>query len=116
MWEGEVWGLEDEAGGVVVGVEEEVEVDDAGALGRGVDAVATHGVFDGEELVEEVVRGEGGFEEGGGVEEAGLVEIANGVGGVEGGDGGDAAEDGKTGEGFAEVGFGWAVGGGEVGA
>ena len=55
-----------------------------GPLGGAVDAVAAHGVLDGEEGMEEVERGEVGFEQGGGVEEARLVEIADGVGGVEG--------------------------------
>ncbi len=111
MGEGEVGGLEDG-----VGVEQEIEVEDARALGWSVGAVAAHGVFDREELVEEDVWGEGSFEEGGGVEETRLVEIAYRVGGVEGGDGGDMAEGGEAGEGLAEVGFGRAVGGGEVGA
>ena len=79
-------------------------------------AVAAHGVLDGEEAAEEVEGREGGVEERGGVEEAGLVEIADGVGGVEGGDGGDVAEGGEAVEGFAEVGLGWAEGGGEIGA
>ena len=96
--------------------EEEVEVEDAGAFGWGIGAVAAHGVFNGEELVEEIEGRKVGLEEGGGVEEAGLVEIAYGVGSVEGGDGGDAAEGGEAGDGFAEVGFWGAVGGGEVGA
>jgi hypothetical protein len=109
--EGELGCLQD-----LVGVEKEVEVDDAGAFGRGGGAVAAHGVFDGEEAVEEVERGKRGFEEGGGVEEARLVEIADGVSGVEGGDGGDMAEVGEATEGFAEVGFGRAVEGGEIGA
>jgi hypothetical protein len=114
--EGEVGSMENLVGAVLVGIEEEVEVDDAGAFGRGVGSVATHGVLDGEELVEEVEGGEAGFEEGGGVEKAGLVEIAYWVGGVEGGDGRDLAEGGEAGEGFAEVGLRGAVGGGEVGA
>ena len=73
-------------------------------------------MLDGEELVEEIDGGEVGFEHGGGVEEARLIEIADGVGGVEGGDCGDMAEGGEAGEGFAEVGFGWAVRGGKIGA
>jgi len=84
--EGEFGGLQD-----LVGVEEEIEVDDAGAFGWGGGAVAAHGVLDGEEAAEEVEWGKGGFEEGGGVEEARLVEVTDGVGGVEGGDGGDVA-------------------------
>lgn len=91
---------------MVVGVEEKVEIDDSGAFGRGVGAVAAHGVLDGEEAVKEIEWGEGGVEEGGGVEELWLVEVAYGVGGVEGGDGGDAAEGSEAVEGFAEVGVG----------
>ena len=34
--EGEVWGLEDLVGAVLVGVEEEIEVEDAGTFGWGV--------------------------------------------------------------------------------
>ena len=114
--EGEVGGGEDLGDALVAGVEEEIEVDDAGTFGWGVGAVAAHGVLDGEEGVEEVEGGEGGVEEGGGVEEAGLVEVADGVGGVEAGDGGEVAEGGEAVEGLAEVGLGGAEGGGEVGA
>lgn len=66
--------------------------------------------------MEEIEGGEGGFEEGGGVEEARLVKVTDGVGGVEGGDCGDAAEGDEAMESFAEVGFGWAEGGGKIGA
>ena len=115
MGEGEDGVMED-LGAVLADVKEEVEVNDAGALGGGIGAVAAHGLLDGEEGAEQVERGEDGFEEGGGVEEAGLVEVADGVGGVEGGDGGDVAEGGEAVQGFAEVGVGGAEGGGEVGA
>ena len=96
-------------------MEKQVEVDDAGTFGRSGGAVAAHGVLDGQEGVEEIERGKVGFEQGGGVEEARLIDIADGVGGVEGGDGDDMAEVGEAFEGFAEVGLGWAVGGGEIG-
>ena len=66
--------------------------------------------------MEEVEGREVGIEERGGVEEARLIEIAYRVGGMEGGDGCDMAERGEAGEGFAEVGVGWAVGGREIGA
>ena len=114
--EGEVGGGEDLGDALVAGVEEEIEVDDAGTFGWGVGAVAAHGVLDGQEGVKEVEGGEGGVEQGGGVEEAGLVEVADGVGGVEAGDGGEVAEGGEAVEGLAEVGLGGAEGGGEVGA
>jgi hypothetical protein len=73
-------------------------------------------VLDGEEVVEEVEGNQISFEESGGVEEARLVEIADGVGGMEGRYGGDSAEGGEAMEGFAEVGFGRAVDGGKIGS
>jgi hypothetical protein len=97
-------------------VEEEIEVDDAGALRWDGGAVATHGVLDGEKATEDVERASIGFEERGGVEEARLVEIADGVGCVKAGDGGDLAEIGEAVEGFAEVVGGRAEAGREVGA
>jgi len=87
-----------------VSVEDEVEVDEAGALGWGGGAVAAHFLFDGEEGLEESFGGEGGFEERGGVEEVGLVEVADGGGVVEGGDGGEGAKGGEVVEGEVEVG------------
>jgi hypothetical protein len=67
-----------------VAVEQEVEIDDARALGWGRGAVAAHSMLDGEKVVKEVEWGKGGVEESGRVEKARLVEIADGVGGVEG--------------------------------
>ena len=101
---------------VLVGVEKEIEIDDAGALGGNGGAVAAHVVFDGEEAVEEVEGGQTGFEQSGGVEEARLVEIAHGVGGMEAGDGDDASESGEAAKGFTEVVGGRTEGGGKIGA
>ena len=105
---------QDEFGGVedFFVVEEKIEVDEARAFGGSGGAVATHRVFDCEQCVEEIDGGERCFEERGGVEEAGLVEVADGVGVVEGGDGGDVAEGFEMVQGFAEIGFAVA----EVGA
>jgi len=97
--ESEVRGCED-----FVAVEEQIEVDDAGAFWWGCGAVAAHLLFDGEEGLEEVFGGEICFEEGGGVEEVGLVKVADGGGVVEGGDFGDGAEVGEVFEGGVEVG------------
>lgn len=111
MGHGEVLGYEGE-----LVVEEEVEVDDARALEWYADTVAAHGGLDGEESLQEDVGKERGFEEGGGVEEVGLVEIADGGGAVEGGGSGDAAQGGQAAEGFFEVLGRGAEGAGEIGA
>jgi len=94
----QLWCLHDR-----VAVEQQVQVNDAWALGWGVGAVAAHGVFDGEQVVKEIEWGERCFEKSGGVDETRLIEVANGVGGVEGGDGGDRAQRFEVVEGFVEV-------------
>jgi hypothetical protein len=110
MRKGEVGSGDDLARAVGIDVEEEIEIDDARTFGGSVGAIASHGVFDGEKMVENVEWAEVSFQEDGSVEEARLFEVANGIGCVEGGDGGDVAEAGEAAESFAEVGFRWAVG------
>ena len=66
-----------------IAVEENVEVEGAGAVRDGGGAVAAEVALDGEEGVEEIARGEMRFEGDDGVEEAGLVGEADGRGGVE---------------------------------
>jgi hypothetical protein len=75
-----------------VGVEEEVEVEGAGAVGEGGGAVAAEEALDGKEGLEKDARGEIGREGDDGVEEAGLIGKADRRGGVERGAGGDAPE------------------------
>ena len=102
--QGEVGVVEDEPVAVAVFVEEQVEVDDAGAFGWNVGgAKAAHGGFDVEQPAHEVERVEVGFEQCGGVGEAGLVAVADRVGGVKAGNGRDAAEIGKAVEALMQI-------------
>ena len=95
-----------------VAVEEDVEVDDAGAVGDGGGAVAAHLLLDGEKCSEELLRRERGAQQSGGIEEVRLVEVADGGGVVEGGDFFYFAEGAQMFDGGAEIGFAVA----EVGA
>jgi hypothetical protein len=97
-------------------VKEDVEVEGARAVGDAVGAVASKLAFDGQEAGEEGLGIEGGFKEGGGVEEGGLVGVADGGGFVIRGDGGEAAEVCEAAEGGIEGLTGRAGGAGEVGA
>lgn len=124
--EGEVRAGEDEAsagfgGDLAFGVEEKVEIDKTRALGRVIAvADASHAGFKGEERAQEFDWAEGGFEQGGGVGEARLVEETHGVSFVEAGDCGDVAQAGEAVESLVEVAGGGRVvggsGGREVGA
>lgn len=99
--------------------QEQIEIDDAGALYagfRGGIAIAAHGVFDREEPLHEGCGCEGGFEQKGGVEKAGLVGVADGRSVVQAGHGADDAQVSDAGGGFAEVGGAISEGGREVGA
>lgn len=123
-------GLEDEAALVQCGmweceggvlhhdgaVEEQIEVDDARSFGWGGGAVAAHGVLDGEQAVEEIEGKDVGFQQGGGVDEARLVGVADGIGLVELGDGFEAAEVVEPANGFAQVVGGATESGLQVGA
>jgi hypothetical protein len=66
-----------------IAIEEDVEVEGAGAVAKAGCAVAAEFALDGEEIFEEGARGEVGFEGDDGVEEAGLVGETDGLGGVE---------------------------------
>ena len=104
-------------GGPISGVEEQVEIDGAGALGGVIGgADAAHGGFDGEKGAQEFERAEGGFEQRGGVGEARLVTEAYGVGFVEAGGRDDGAETGEAVKSLAEVFGGGAEGRREIGA
>lgn len=105
-------GLADDLGAV----EKDIEVEGAGTVGELQGAIAAEFALDVEKLLEELARGERGFEGEDGVEEAGLIGEADGGGGVERGAGGDVAEGGKAIGGGGEGGFGRAGGAGEVGA
>ena len=97
-------------------IEQEIEVDDAWAFGWGSGAVAAHGLFYRQQAAEEFVRRQGCVQQGCCIEEAWLVEVADGVGVMEAGDVRDAAQSFHAVKRFAEVGGGTAEGGWQVGA
>lgn len=97
-------------------VEEEIEVEGAGAVGDGAGAIAAEVALDGKERVEKDARGESGGESDDGVEEAWLIGKADRRSGVKRGAGGDAAVRSEEREGGGERCVGWAGGAGEVGA
>jgi hypothetical protein len=101
-----------------IAVEENVEVEGAGAVRDGGGAVAAEVALNGEECGEKIARGKIRFEGEDGVEEAGLINKAGGEtdggSGVERGARGDAAEGGEALDGGGERGFGRAGGAGEI--
>ena len=96
VWEMEAGFGEDEGA-----VEEQIEIEGAWAVGLIADAAA--GGFDAQEFVQEIARGEGGFERGGGVEEGSLIGEADGFGFIERGDAAELAEALQAGEGGLEM-------------
>lgn len=84
---------DDEAGGVddLAAIQEDVEVEGAWAVGDAVGAVAAEAALDLEEMAEEELGIETGFESDGGVEEGGLIGEAYRLGDVVGGLGCDVA-------------------------
>lgn len=74
-----------------IAIEQDVEVKGAGAIGDGGRAIAAEDALDGEENVEDRMRGEIGFKRDDGVEKARLIGEANWHGGIEGRTRGDAA-------------------------
>ena len=89
-----------------VAVENKVEIEGAGAVGRAGGAIAAEFEFDGEKRVEQIAWGKMGFKSDNGVYEAGLVGESDGRGGVERGTHGDVAERGEALGGGGESGFG----------
>src|SRR5439155_5601326 len=70
----------------LVAVEQQVEVDRARAEARA-SSLATQGLLDGEQPIQELARRERRLELGCAVQEARLVKVADGIGLAEGGDG-----------------------------
>ncbi len=99
-----------------IAVEENVEIEGARAIGDACGAVAAEFAFDEENGAKQFEWRQSGFEGDHGVEEAGLIDDADGRGGVERGARGDAAERSETDGGGGERGFGRAGGTGQVGA
>jgi hypothetical protein len=115
---GETWMREFEAGFTEdqVVVEEKIEVEGAGTVGNGGNAVAAKVALDVEESSEEFAGGKRGIEEDDGVEETGLVGEANGRSGVERGAGRNATAGSEAGHGCGKGRVGRAGGAGDVGA
>jgi hypothetical protein len=115
---GEAWVRDFEAGlgDDEIAIEENVEVEGAGAVGNGGGAVAAEVALDGEERGEEIARKERCVESNDGVEEARLGRQSDRRGGVERGACGEAAGFGETGSGGGKRGFRRAGGAGEIGA
>ncbi len=88
-----------------IAVEQDVEVDDAGTVGDGGGAVAAHLLLDGEEGGEELGGWEWSAQQGGGVEEMRLIEVADRGGVLEGRDLLHFAEGAHVFDGGAEIGF-----------
>ena len=100
----------------VIAVEENVEVEGAGAVGDAVQAVAAKSALDFEEVFEEGQGIEGCFESGCAVEEGGLVGVSDGFRGVPGGFGDESSKFGEAKNGSVK-GFARRAGGaGKVGA
>jgi len=99
-----------------IAVEENVEVEGAGAVGDAVQAVAAKSALDFEEVFEEGQGIEGCFESGCAVEEGGLVGVSDGFRGVPGGFGDECSKFGEAKNGSVK-GFARRAGGaGKVGA
>jgi len=96
----EFWCVEDG-----VAEEQEVKVDDAGAVGDGGGAVAAHLLLNGEEGGEKLGGRERGAQERGRVEKVWLVEVADGGGVVERRDFLHFAKGAQVFDGGAEIGF-----------
>jgi hypothetical protein len=79
-----------------IAVEENVEIERAGAVGEARRAVAAELLFDGQQGVKQRARSERGFKGDDGIYEAGLRGKSDGRGGVERGTADDAAEGGEA--------------------
>jgi hypothetical protein len=99
-----------------IAVEENVEVEGAGAVGDSGGAVTTEEALDEEKGSQEGARGERGVKGDNGIEEAGLIGEADGGSGIQRGVRGDASDGRKLREGRGEGGVGMTSRAGKVGA
>jgi hypothetical protein len=97
-------------------VEENVEVEGAGAVGDGGGAITTELALDEKEGGKEGARSERGVKDDDGVQEAGLIEESDGGSGIERRTSGDVSDGRELREGRGERGVGMAGEAGKVGA
>lgn len=107
---GWVWQCELGSGEDEIAVEQQIEVDDAWAFGRSGGAIAAHSSLNFEKSMKQFEWSECCFEQSRGVDELGLIEIADRCCDVKTGDGLDATECGHAVEGFTQIGVGWPEG------
>ncbi len=100
----------------LVSVEEDVEIEGAGAIRDGRGAVTPEFALDAEELIEKFACGQVRFEGEDGIEETRLIGEADGDCGVERRARGDTAEGCQAIGGGGQRGFWWTGGSGNVGA
>jgi hypothetical protein len=98
-----------------VAVEEDVEVEGAGAVGGAGHSVTAEFELDGKKFAEQPAGSEIGFKGDDGVEETGLIGESHWHGGVERRTGGDAAKVGEACHYTGECGIGRAGGAGQIG-